>query len=212
MFTRDRNLWYKITMRDFVQHIPKPLLEFNLSNQRRDFKALDIEIGAGQGLHAIQYCRNNPERLLLAVEKTHVRFEQLNQRREGHPQIENLVTLHADAVAFVSHYLPPESLDRVFLLYPNPYVKAKQANLRWHNRPFLSELLKKMNNGAELTLATNLEWYAKEAATALTTQWRLEMLEFTSIAHDFHPRTHFEKKYLIRGETCWNLKFRKLAL
>ncbi|MGZ3721854.1 MAG: tRNA (guanine(46)-N(7))-methyltransferase TrmB [Bdellovibrionales bacterium] len=181
-------------------------------NLNAGFAKLDLEIGAGQGLHAVHYCQENPDRLLLAVEKTHVRFAGLSQRRESHPHLENLIALQADAVAFVSHFLPPESLDRVFLLYPNPYPKPKQSNLRWHNRPFFAELIKKMKSGAELTLATNLEWYAKEAAMVFTGQWQLEMLEFKEVDPKQTPRTHFEKKYLLRGETCWNLKFRKLAL
>ena len=32
-------------------------------------------------------------------------------------------------------------LNRIFLLYPNPYPKTKQAHLRWINRPFMPFLL-----------------------------------------------------------------------
>jgi tRNA (guanine-N7-)-methyltransferase len=210
MFTPDRNLWYKKAMREFSStHIPKPVLSFELNLSKAGYKAVDLEIGAGQGLHAIQYCQANPERLLLAVEKTNNRFERLAQRSKTHPHLTNLIALHTDAVAFVSHYLGDQTLDRVFLLYPNPYHKAKQANLRWHNRPFLARLIRAMKPGAEFTLATNLAWYAEEAREAMTTRWNLELIHFATVDPALAPRTHFEKKYLNRNETCWNLLLRK---
>ena len=199
-------------MRNFTQNIPKPNLEFNFAALSQNYEAMDLEIGAGKGLHAIKYCQANPDRMLLAVEKTHVRFSSLTQRKENHPHLANLVTVQADATAFVSHFLPHQSLDRVFLLYPNPYHKLKHANLRWHNRSFFAELLKKMKFGAELTVATNLEWYAQEAAQTFQKQWQLEITDLSAVDPQIPPRTHFEKKYLLRGETCWNLKFRRLAL
>ena len=196
-------------MREFCfEHIPRPQLEFDWAGLSHS-ECIDLEIGAGQGLHAIHYSARHPERILLAVEKTHTRFASLLRRKQGHPEIKNLVTLHADAVAFVSHLIPDSVLDQVFLLYPNPYPKAKHANLRWHNRPFMALLLKKMKPGARLTLATNIETYANEAATAMVREWRLDLISHELVDPQMPPRTHFEKKYLMRDEKCWNLEFRK---
>ena len=194
-------------MREFTaSHIPKPLLAFQAPPG-----PLDLEIGAGGGLHAVRYCQQNPTRTLLAVEKTHTRFAKLENRKLGHPELRNLHTIHADAVAFVCHYLPTASLERIFLLYPNPYPKPKQANLRWHNRPFLGQLLKTLKPGGRLTLATNIQSYADEAAARMVDTWKLDLQEFRKVDPAAVPRTHFEKKYLARNETCWNLIFCKSA-
>jgi tRNA G46 methylase TrmB len=193
-------------MRTFDSNsVPKPPLTFKFSHL--EGKSVDLEIGAGQGLHSIRHCAQHPERTLLAVEKTSTRFTQLERRWRDHGSPSNLIPIHADAAAFVTHFLPNNSLDHVFLLYPNPYPKKKQSNLRWHNRPFLSLLLHKMKTGAGLTLATNLEWYALEAKVQFQRHWGLELLALSPVEHV--PRTHFEKKYLARGEKCWNLEFRK---
>ena len=161
-------------------------------------------------MHAIQYATQNPERFLIAVERTHTRFAQLKQRAHHHAQLKNLIPVHADAIGFVTHHLDDQSLEQIFLLYPNPYPKAKHSNLRWHNSPFMSLLLKKLKTGGTLTIATNLEWYACEAQTALVRAWNLQLTEARQVSPDAVARTHFEKKYLARGETCWNLKFRKV--
>lgn len=170
---------------------------------------LDLEIGAGQGLHAVSYCRRFPQRKLIAVERTSTRFHQLNRRHQAHPDTTNLYPIHADAVSVVTHWLKDKSLEKVFLLYPNPYPKSKQANLRWHNMPFMRTLIAKMATGAELTLSTNVESYALEAREKFTTLWGLILKSHERLTTTSIPRTHFEKKYLERGEPCWNLVFQK---
>ena len=190
------------------QFVPKPVVDEELLRAvARD--ALDLEIGAGQGLHAIRYCTAHPERTLIAVERTRLKSSALLRRKQDHPALTNLVAAHADAVSIVTHYVRDASLENVFLLYPNPYPKAKHANLRWHNSPFMGLLSRKLKPGARLTLATNVESYAREAAERLPLPaewgWRLE--SFAPIPPHAGARTHFEKKYLERGETCWNLVF-----
>src|SRR5690242_9585049 len=101
-------------MREFsAENVPKPNLEVALNIE--GYRGLDLEIGAGQGLHAMRYSAENPDRLLLAVERTVERFAQLARRQADHRR-ENLRIFHADAVSSVTHFLPEESLDRVFLL------------------------------------------------------------------------------------------------
>lgn len=168
---------------------------------------LELEIGAGQGLHAVTYCLRHPERKLIAVERTENRFKQLLRRHEDHGRPANLFPLRADAVSLVSHWICDNSLNRVFLLYPNPYPKAKQANLRWHNMPFTSLLLRKLKPGAQLVLATNIQSYKEEAISVFRHVWGLSLVSENEMTRHGTPRTHFEKKYLERGQTCWNLVF-----
>lgn len=195
-------------MRAFLKDsIPLPQLSFNALEVLRH-SPIDLEIGAGQGLHAIKYCQTNPHRRLLAVESTHSRFTKLEHRKSRHPQLHNLHVIHADAVAFVSHFIPDHTLHRIFILYPNPYPKLKHANLRWCNRPFLGFLKQKLIAEGQLTLATNLHWYAEETAFRLVQYWNFTLKTYIEVDPIGAPRTHFEKKYLARGEKCWNLEFR----
>lgn len=203
------NLCYNRQMRSFQsERIPRPEIDPQV-RELLDLGEIDLEIGAGQGLHAIQYCRTQPQRRLVAIERTHARFAGLEQRLRNHPEIKNLSAVHADAVSILTHYVKNESVARLFLLYPNPYPKAKQANQRWHNMPFMSEILSKLKFGGELTLATNSEPYALEAREKMTTTWNMQLIEETTLTSSQTPRTHFEKKYLERGECCWNFVFRK---
>lgn len=198
----------KAVMRKFdASHVPIPRLA--PTNLDAEDSPVDLEIGAGQGYHAITYARSHPNRILIAIERTINRYHQLHRRHLAHGALKNLIPIHADALSIVTHILRPCTVDRIFILYPNPYPKGKQANLRWHNMPFASELLNKLKIGGELIIATNVSSYAEEAASVWTTTWNLGLEEFNPISEVSTPRTHFEKKYLARKQTCYNLRFKK---
>lgn len=168
---------------------------------------LDLEIGAGVGLHAIRYSQNHPERHLIAIERTKAKFDKMFRRVQNHPHIQNLTVVHGDAVAWVTHYLPDQSVERIFILYPNP--EPKNPAKRWARMPFMERLLKSLKPGGEILLATNINDYAEEARAYFVGQWNLNLTGFRELPADFPARTHFERKYLARGETCFELIVRK---
>lgn len=166
------------------------------------FAYLDLEVGAGNGMFAEEYCLLHSERALLSLERTFLRSQALMNRRQP-----NLFSYRVDAVNFVTHFLPSQSVNRIFILYPNPYPKAKQSNLRWHNMPFMECLLSRLKSGGELNIATNILSYRNEALVAMCQRWDLRL----TLSESFVglPRTAFERKYLARGEECWNMVFVK---
>lgn len=177
----------------------------------KDGAPWDLEIGCGVGWHPIKYALDHPKRRLIAIEHTREKFESFQGRVFNHPEITNLLPVHADAVRWVTHAIPAGSVDRIFLLYPNPEPKA--ANKRWLRMPFFQRLLETLAPGGTITVATNIESYLEEAVKYGVEVWGLEVLEqrrFTKAeAPAGTPRTHFEKKYLERGEMCFDVTFRK---
>ncbi len=168
---------------------------------------LDLEIGCGVGLHPIRYAQAHPERFLVAIEHTAAKFASFARRVAHHPPLRNLLPVHANAISWVTHRLGEASVDRVFLLYPNPRP-------RWTDHPFLQRVAWVMKAGATLTLATNLPDYAEDARERLPAELPLALIEDrviepAALAGGYRPRTHFERKYLARGERCFDLVFRR---
>ena len=172
---------------------------------------IDLEIGCGVGWHPIRYATENSDRRLIAIEHTREKFEKFHSRYLRHPNLTNLLPIHADAVRWITHALKPGCLSRCFLLYPNPEPKA--VNRRWLRMPFMHKLLETLARDGELTLATNEQTYFDEAKEWAENYWNLEILEARSFSDSTKPlgipRTHFEKKYLERGEICHDLRLRK---
>lgn len=177
------------------------------------FEALDVEIGCGVGLHPLRYARENPNRVLVAIEQTVEKFNKFARRVSRHERLPNLVPVHANAIGWISHRVRPASIDRVLLLYPNP--NPKSLNQRWHAMPFMERLIACLKPCGEIWLATNMYAYAAEAHDYFERIWQLEVIEQRSYSIARPPeggaRTHFEKKYLERGEICYELRVRKPA-
>ena len=185
-------------------NIPKPDVIVDLPS---NFTNLDIEIGCGVGFHPIDYAKRNPERLLVAIEKTKEKFDKFLGRLERHPQIKSVVPVHTNAVWWIAHNVVANSVDRYFILYPNPYPKDPQK--RFFQMPFMNWVVETLKPGGTITLATNEKYYFDESLKNAEKIFGLKILEKRIVDPSEKPRTHFEKKYLERGETCYNLVLTK---
>jgi tRNA G46 methylase TrmB len=185
---------------------PRNLPDFRLPEAGRP---LDIEIGCGVGWHPIRYATENPERFLVAIEHTRTRFARFEGRLARHAPIANLHAVHADAVAWVTHFVPLGSVDRYFFLYPNPRPRP------WYSMPFFGRVVQTLKPGGSVLLATNELDYHREARAYFVRAWGLRIVSERKLsALDTPPpvaRTHFEKKYLARGQECFELLAQRLV-
>lgn len=106
-------------------------------------------------MHALTCARQNPEIQLYAIERTAEKFSKFLNSYQADP-ITNLQPIHADALPWVVHGLPPQSIAKLFILYPNP--EPKNPAQRWLNMPFWV-LLSRLQDGAEIVLASNIPAY-----------------------------------------------------
>lgn len=166
--------------------------------------AIYLEIGAGKGKHAVSFASDHPNKQLIAIERTAEKYYAM-QKVASHAQLANLSTIHADAIAWVTHGVPAQSLSGVFILYPNP--EPHNPNQRWLNMPCFEFLLSRLKPDAKLILASNIQSYIDEAENMAMSVWQLPVVK-TQVPAD-SARTHFEAKYLARGETCWQLTIKK---
>lgn len=162
---------------------------------------VDLELGCGTGMHSINYAKENPKRHLIAIEQTQNKFKQLQTTLQKNP-LTNLTPIRANAIHWVPFAVPDASIDRCFILYPNPYPKKKHENLRWHYMPFMHNLIQKLKPNGEIIVATNMDWLIQESTSQITQFWGLKLNQQFQLSSDFNPRTLFEKKYLERGEAC----------
>ena len=175
-----------------------------LLNKAAESAPVIIEIGAGKGKHALSFAAANPDRHLIAIERTRNKFEAF-AKQASQQNLDNLTPLHADAIAWIVHALTPNSVAQIYILYPNP--EQHNLNQQWLNMPFFEFLLSRLQEGGEIILATNIETYMDNAAQQAETVWGLPAARH-QVPID-SQRTHFEVKYLARNESCWQLTMRK---
>ncbi len=190
-----------------------PIRQFQAQRMHapRDFQAIAnqpvcVEIGAGKGKHALLFSSQHPEKKLIAVERTREKFVAMQKQHAAEGQ-NNLQTVHADALPWVVHALFPGQVQQLFILYPNP--EPHNPAQRWLNMPFFEFLLSRLQPDGTVTLASNIPEYIAEAQQQLIEVWKLPFVKET-VAQD-SARTHFEIKYLERGELCQQLIITKPA-
>ena len=182
--------------RDFM--IPK------IISDNKDEKPLILEIGAGKGKHALSFALQNPDKHLIAIERTRNKFDAFSKLATLQ-DLSNLDAIHADAIAWTVHALKPNSVAKIFILYPNP--EQHNPNQQWLNMPFFEFLLSRLQVGGEIILVTNIQSYMDNAEHQAAKLWCLPNNRYRVPVDS--QRTHFEVKYLARQEVCWELSIRK---
>lgn len=136
-----------------------------------------LEIGFGGGEHLAHQAGLNPGVGIIGCEPYINGIADLLKHIDSH-KLDNIAVFTEDARLLMAK-LPDASLSRVFILYPDPWPKARHHKRRLVSRELLDELARIMKPGAVLRLATDHADYCT---------WMLERLlpypEFSWTAKD----------------------------
>lgn len=192
--------------------IPRPpfaYVDFANWLAQNHLKKLAVEIGCGVGLHPIRWAQANPNGIMLAIERTHNKFAKFYGRLKNHPGLTNIFPAHADAALLLPHLNLYNKVNEIFVFYPNPYPKSRHKNLRFAYNHLTDILFDSLSVNGTMLFATNIENYANELRKEIPQKLNLKIVSDKKLSSFDTPRTHFEKKYLARHETCFELIFKK---
>ena len=170
-----------------------------------------LELGFGAGEHLAAQAQARPDVLVLGAEPF------LNGAASAlrHIQAQALgnVRIHAGDGREVMAALPDASVDRIFLLFPDPWPKTRHHKRRLVNAETVAEFARVLKPGGRLRFATDwadyvgwtLERFAANPAYAWTAQraddWRRPAAD--------HVATRYQQKRLGDCEPVF-LEFRRL--
>lgn len=176
--------------------------------RKSDAKTFAVEIGCGVGLHPIQWAKANPKGQILAIERTTNKFDKFKRRLSNHEHLRpQIFAAHSDARWLLPHFLDLASVDKYYWLYPNP--EPKRRNQRIAFSTLTDYVVATLKPGGQLKIATNIASYADEVKQWLPRRFplNLELSEHRSSKQE--SRSHFEKKYVARGDICFDIQFLK---
>ncbi|WP_111428399.1 tRNA (guanine(46)-N(7))-methyltransferase TrmB [Rhodobacteraceae bacterium DSL-40] len=176
-------------------------------------RPLWLEIGFGGGEHLAHQAALHPETRFIGCEPFVNGVAMLLGRIEA-AGLSNVRVHPADARDLIER-LPEGSVGRVFLLYPDPWPKARHHRRRFMNPDNLAMLARVMPSGAELRVASDIPDYVEHALAAVAACGALfETVEPEapdwSVAWSDWPGTRYEAKALKAGRTPHYLTFRRL--
>jgi len=139
--------------------------EIDLAALFPDRDAVWLEIGFGGGEHLAHVAAANPRVGLIGCEPFVNGVAMLLGKVEQ-AGLDN-VRVHPGDARDLIELLPAACLGRVYLLYPDPWPKARHHRRRFMNVENLALLRRVMRPGAELRLATDIPDYVAHALRAV---------------------------------------------
>jgi tRNA (guanine-N7-)-methyltransferase len=174
-----------------------------------DDRPLEFEIGFGSGEHLAGQAMLRPDHGFIGCEPflngvvgalNHIRDEELSN-----------VRLHMGDALTVLERLPDASLDRLYLLHPDPWRKARHAKRRMVNNGPLDLIAAKLKPGCEFRLGTDHPVYVRWAMMVMNGrrdfEWQAKTAEdFLTRPADW-PETRYERKARRKGHEVWYFRY-----
>ena len=173
-------------------------------------KPIWLEVGFGSGEHLAHQAKRNPEVEFIGCEPFINGVATLlgKLRHEG---LTN-VAVHPDDVRDLFDVLPDQSIDRAFLLYPDPWPKARHHRRRFVTKDHLEPLARVMKPGAIFRVATDIPDYVRQTTEEVPRfgfEWLAERPSDRREPWDDWHSTRYEQKALREGRVPHYLTFRR---
>lgn len=169
-------------------------------------RAVWLEVGFGGGEHLAWQAQQNPDVGLIGGEVFLNGIASLlgHLHRDGSDN----VRIFAEDVRRLFPHLPDASLDRVFVLFPDPWPKKRHADRRFVGQPNLDILSRLMVDGAELRIATDdavyKEWAQEQMALR---QDFVNVTQDPAVKVEDWPATRYEMKAREQGRAPIFLRY-----
>ncbi len=163
-----------------------------------------LEIGFGGGEHAVAQAGAHPEAGLIACEVFENGICSLLSRLvpDGDPATVSLpdnLRLWTEDARILLRMLPDACLDRLFLLFPDPWPKARHAKRRFVHPEQIGELARVLKPGAEWRVASDDPTYQAWVTEVMARQDRFEVGAPADARPADWPPTRYEAKALRAG-------------
>lgn len=169
-----------------------------------------LEVGFGGGEHLVHQATANPDVGIIGAEP-YVNGIAMLLGKLRKSSVEN-VRVHPGDARDLMDVLPAQSLSRAFLLYPDPWPKARHHRRRFVTQEHLAPLARALKPGAIFRVATDIPDYVRQTLEEVPqagfewlaegpTDWRQPWQDWIS--------TRYEQKALREGRTPHYLTFRR---
>ena len=174
--------------------------------------ALWLEIGFGGGEHSLTQIKANPTVGYIASEV----FENglcsllttlVPEGEEATAPLPGHLRLWPQDARHLLGLLPEGALDRLFLLFPDPWPKARHAKRRFVNPTLLPLVARALRPGAEWRIASDDPTYQAWVAEVMAEQDLFDVPPPATARPEGWPGTRYEAKALREGRSplYWSL-------
>ncbi len=164
-----------------------------------DASEIWLEVGFGGGEHLVAQAQANPEIGLIGCEHYVDGVAGCLAKLET-GEIGNARVHHGDARDLMDA-LPDASVAKAFLLYPDPWPKARHHKRRFINPENLDSFSRILADGAHLRVASDIPEYIEWTKEHLLERSDFALVSASAAAWDDWPGTRYEAKAFREGRT-----------
>lgn len=178
----------------------------------RQVEGVRLEIGFGGAEHLLSEANRLPQIGFIGVEPfvNGMAKALAGIEKDG---IETIRLHHGDASDLLG-WLPEGGLDRIDLLYPDPWPKRRQRKRRFVSPERLQALARLLRVGGEFRFATDIDdyagWTLRHVFASDAFVWTAERPDDWRIAWPDWPGTRYEAKAGKEGRRPTYLRFRRI--
>ncbi len=170
-----------------------------------------LEIGFGGGEHMVHQAVRNRDVGLIGCEP-YINGVAMLLGKIRDAGVRN-IALHPGDVRDLFDVLPDASIHRAFLLYPDPWPKARHHRRRFVNPEFLDPLARVLAPGAHLRVASDIDGYVRQTLYQLGRhpdfEWLAQSADDWRTPWDDWSPTRYEIKALRENRVPRYLTFRR---
>lgn len=169
-----------------------------------------LEVGFGGGEHMVHQAARAPEVGLIGCEPFINGVAMLLGKIRA-AEVDN-IRVHPGDVRDLFDVLPDASISRAFLLYPDPWPKARHHRRRFVTPEHLGPLARVLKPGAEFRVATDIPDYVRQTLEQVPRhgfEWMAERPRDWRRPWDDWISTRYEQKALREGRVPHYLTFRR---
>ena len=120
---------------------------------KEDCTALWVEVGCGKGKFTAETAEANPDVLLIAVERCREAMVVAMEKAQA-MGLKNVYYIDMD-VAAIEEIFAGFEIDRLFINFPDPWPRKKNAKRRLTHRGFLDKYCRVIKEGGEIQFKTD---------------------------------------------------------
>jgi tRNA (guanine-N7-)-methyltransferase len=176
-------------------------------------KPVKIEFCSGNGDWVAHRASLEPEVHWVSVEKLFARVRKIWAKLKNH-RLNNLFCICGEALNSTKRYLPSESVNEVYVNFPDPWPKKKHAKYRLIQMPFVNEIHRILHCGGTVTLVTDDDIYSEQMIEVLGQHPGLISKypePYFLTHHEDYGTSYFEDLWREKGKTIRYHCYEKVA-
>ncbi len=136
----------------------------------------EIDLGCGKGRFLLSRAAKYPDTNFLGIDRMLKRIRKID-KKALRQNLRNIRLFRVDGCYAVTYLLAPESVDTLYVFYPDPWPKEKHHDNRLFNKRFMAAVARILKPDGKIHVATDHLPYFEEISALLKADDRFRAID-----------------------------------